>query len=193
MLARVILAAGESRRMGTPKALLPLRGRTFLEHLLAVTRHPRLGVTRVVLGAHASAIRDAVPLDDTSVVFNENWQQGQLSTIHAALRSLPAGQTEGMLLCPVDTPLISTALITELIARFDSSPKSIVLPAYLEKRGHPVIFPGSLFDELLHAPADVGARAVVWAHAADVLEVPTVEEGCVLNLNEPENLRRVQL
>jgi len=53
-----------------------------------------------------------------------------------------------------------------------------------------VIFPAALYDELLHAPMEKGARAVVWAHAQDVLEVPTNEEGCVLNLNDPETLLR---
>jgi CTP:molybdopterin cytidylyltransferase MocA len=61
---------------------------------------------------------------------------------------------------------------------------------YQARRGHPVIFPAALYEELLRAPLDKGARAVVWAHAAEVLEVPTSEEGCVLNLNDPETLHR---
>jgi molybdenum cofactor cytidylyltransferase len=61
---------------------------------------------------------------------------------------------------------------------------------YQTRRGHPVIFPAALYDELLVAPADKGARAVVWAHADEVLEVPTNEEGCILNLNDPETLLR---
>ncbi len=68
--------------------------------------------------------------------------------------------------------------------------KAIVLPTYKGRRGHPVIFSNALFGELLAAPADKGARAVVWAHAAEVLEVPTEEEGVVLNLNDPDMLKR---
>jgi molybdenum cofactor cytidylyltransferase len=65
------------------------------------------------------------------------------------------------------------------------------LPVYEGRRGHPVIFPAGLYQELLQAPADKGARAVVWAHApGDVLELPTNEEGCVLNLNDPETMHR---
>ncbi len=67
---------------------------------------------------------------------------------------------------------------------------SIVLPTYRGKRGHPVIFARRLYTELLAAPQDQGARAVVWAHAAEVLEVPTDEEGVALNLNDPEALRK---
>jgi len=197
MLAAVILAAGESKRMGSPKALLPFPApalgpsrSTFLEHLLDVTRHPRVGVTRVVLGAHADEVRAKVALPDEWVVVNAEWQQGQLSSIHAALRSLPVG-TDGMLLCPVDHPLISAALVSQLIAAFYGSRKLIALPTYKAKRGHPLIFSSKLYAELLAAPLETGARAVVWAHAAEVLEVPTDEEGVVLNLNDPETLRQI--
>jgi nicotine blue oxidoreductase len=191
MLAVAILAAGESRRMGSPKALLPYRGKNFVEHLLEVTRHPRVGVTRVVLGAGAEDIREKLQLDDPQiVVLNPDWQKGQLSSIQAAIRSLPAGGTEGLMLCPVDNPMISAALVARLIEQFDASGKSIVLPTYRGRRGHPAIFRAPLYGELLAASPDVGARQVVWAHPADVLEVATEEEGVILNLNDPETLQR---
>ncbi len=191
MLAAVILAAGESRRMGTPKALLPYRGSTFLEHLLEVTRHPRIRLTRVVLGANAEEIREKAKLDPATVVVNADWARGQLSSIHAALRSLPRGLTEGSLLCLVDQPLVTPKLVAALIEAFDSTRRPIVIPTYKGKRGHPVVFASTLYDELLAASPGLGARAVVWAHAAEVLEVPTDEQGAVLNLNDPETLRRV--
>lgn len=78
----------------------------------------------------------------------------------------------------------------ELIAVFDKDPSRIVLPTWRGKRGHPVIFPSRLYSELLAAPLAVGARAVVWAHAKEVVEVPTDEEGAVLNLNDPDTFRR---
>ncbi len=190
MLAAVILAAGESRRMGHPKALLPYRGRAFLEHLLEVARHPRIGLTRVVLGASAEEVREKLQLDPASVVVNPEWQKGQLSSIQAAVRSLPAGLTEGVVLFLVDHPLISAKLVDTLIERFISSGKAIVLPTFDGRRGHPAIFRSSLYGELLAAPIEVGARSVVWAHASDVLEVPTDEEGVVLNLNDPDTMKR---
>jgi molybdenum cofactor cytidylyltransferase len=227
MLAAVILAAGESRRMGEPKALVEFRGRTFLQRLLDATKHPRIGLTRVVLGARADEIRAALNLDPGIVVENSAWQQGQLSSIQAAIRNLHAAQsegggsgstatlgcvpseyldkptqagvpvplkpadhqTEGMLLCPVDHPLISANVVATLIEQFDSTGKQIVLPTFHGRRGHPVIFRNSLYAELLAAPPDVGARAVVWAHAAEVLEVPTEDQSVVMNLNDPEALR----
>ena len=190
MLAAVILSGGASRRMGSPKALLPYQGRPFLEHLLEVTRHPRIGVRRVVLGAHAEPIAKAVHLSGDEIVINEDWDSGQLSSIHAALRSLPDG-TEGLLLCLIDHPLVSAALVHELIESFLAARKLIVLPVCDGRRGHPVIFSSALYGELLRAPLETGARAVVWAHSADIQEVRTNEEGCILNLNDPDAFQKL--
>jgi molybdenum cofactor cytidylyltransferase len=187
MLAAVILSGGASSRMGSPKALLPYQGRPFLEHLLEVTTLPEIGVRRVVLGAHAEPIAKAINLKADEIVVNHDWEKGQLSSIQAALRSLPPG-TDGMLLCLIDHPLISTALVQDLIEQFYKTKSPIVLPVYEGRRGHPVIFSASLYDELLHAPLETGARAVVWAHRGEVQELRTNEEGCVLNLNDPETM-----
>lgn len=244
MVAVIILAAGESRRMGQPKALLSFpeaffleraermkdrpaapqaageprlaptktnpegdaglfefaqgelkpaatTPKTFLEHLIEVTRHPRVGALRVVVGAHAAEIRARVKLSDDAIVVNENWEKGQLSSLQAAIRSLPAGKTEGILVCLVDHPLISAQLVSTLIETFERDKNKIVIPAYRGKRGHPLIFPSALYAELLAAPENIGARAVVRAHATDVVEVPVEEEGIVINLNDPAALERV--
>jgi CTP:molybdopterin cytidylyltransferase MocA len=177
--------------MGRPKALLPYREGTFLEHLIQVTRHPRIGVTRIVLGAGADKIRAAAKLDASMVVLNPDWKQGQLSSICAGLRSLEGTGTDGMILCLVDHPLVSATLVGNLVEQFYSSGKAIVLPVYNGRHGHPVIFSSALYEELLAAPSDTGARTVVWAHPADVLEVPTGEEGVILNINDPDMLRHV--
>ena len=190
MLATIILSAGASSRMGRPKALLPYREGTFLEHLIQVTRHTRVGLTRVVLGAGAEEIRKIAKLDFSMVVVNLNWEKGQLSSICEGIRSLESVETDGIVLCPVDHPLVSARLVNDLIGQFYLNRKSIVAPTFNGRRGHPVIFSSALYGELLAAPADKGARAVVWAHSADVLEVPTDEEGVVLNINDPDMMRR---
>ena len=191
MLAAVILSGGSSERMGSPKALVPFQGKTFLEHLLEITKHQSIGIRRVVLGAHAEPIAKEVHLAADEIVINEDWEAGQLSSIQAALRSLPEG-TEGMLLCLIDHPLVTENLVAELIEKFQASHAPIVLPVYEGRRGHPVIFSAAVYEELLDAPADKGARAVVWAHRGKVVELPTYEEGCVLNLNDPETLQRAK-
>jgi len=207
MLAVVILAAGESRRMGQPKALLPFPEnfssahsqrakipKTFLEHLIEVTRHPRTNILRVVVGAHAEEIRTRVKLENDAIVVNDNWEKGQLSSLQTAIRSLPADETEGMLVCLVDHPLISAQLISTLLETFERDTNTIVIPTYRGKRGHPVIFPSALYAELLgvreDAPKNIGARAVVHAHATDVVEVSVDEEGVIINMNDPKTFRR---
>jgi molybdenum cofactor cytidylyltransferase len=208
VLAAVILSAGQSSRMGTPKALVTLHGKSFLAHLLEAAQHPKIGLLRVVLGSGDEEIRRALNLPNEIVVLNPDWQRGQLSSIQAALRALaadpigsealdadPIGSNalDGILLCPVDHPLVSRALVAALIATFYSDAKPpIVVPTFRARRGHPVIFARSLFPELLVAPEDEGARAVVWSHAAEVAEVPTDEEGVVLNLNDPAALLRAE-
>lgn len=193
MLAAAILAAGESRRMGSPKALQIIQGKTFLEHLLAATQHPRIGVRLIVLGAHAEEIRVKLDTRRATIVINNEWAKGQLSSIHTAIRSLPPGETEGLILCPVDHPLVSQELVASLIERFDASGKKIIVPTFEGRRGHPVIFHASLYDELLAASHDVGARQVVKAHSEEIEEVATEERGVVLNLDDPEALRKATL
>jgi len=207
MIAIVILSAGESRRMGQPKALLPFpeqfssahsqpakTPKTFLEHLIEVTRHPRADILRVVVGAHAEEIRARVKLHSDAIVVNENWEKGQLSSLQAAIRGLAAEKTEGMLVCLVDHPLISAQLVSVLIETFERDKNKIAIPTYGGKRGHPVIFPAALYAELLAvregAPENAGARSVVRAHVTDVVEVPVNEEGVIINLNDPETFRR---
>jgi molybdenum cofactor cytidylyltransferase len=176
--------------MNSPKALLPYRGSTFAAHLVQATRHPRVGLTRVVIGANASAISEKLQVDPTFVIENSGWERGPLSSIQTAIRSLPPGETDGLILCPVDHPLISPDLVRQLIDVFDTTGCAIALPSYMGKRGHPAIFRATLYKELLDASLDVGARQVVWAHESEIVDVPTDEEGVVLNLNDPQTLKR---
>jgi CTP:molybdopterin cytidylyltransferase MocA len=170
--------------MGSPKALLRYQEKTFLEHLLQSSVHAKIGARRIVLGADATVITQALTLPSEEVVINAAWRRGTLTSLHAALKSLPP-HTDGVLLQLVDHPLISTQLIDSLISAFYSSGKKIVVPFCNARRGHPVIFSAALYQELLDAPLDVGARAVVWAHPDEVLEVPTSDEACLQNINDP--------
>ncbi|MDP2209880.1 MAG: nucleotidyltransferase family protein [Bacteroidota bacterium] len=181
----VILAAGESSRMGSPKALLQIHGKTFLEHLVATLRNAGLHEISVVLGHDSDKIITQLPDLNVSFIINENYQKGQLSSIQAAIRSVPK-DCDAIMICPIDRPLISTELIKKLIEAYMKTKPPIVIPIFDAKRGHPIIFSSSLFFELMRAPHDVGARAVVWAHHNEVVEIQTEEEGILLNIDNPE-------
>lgn len=190
-VAGIILAAGESARMGQDKALLPWGQTTFLEHLLAQVKAAQVELVRVVLGANAPAIQQKIPFTPAEVVINPNWQQGQLSSLITALDTLPRGMVTGALICLVDHPCISSRLLRRLIDSFERTTKLIVLPTYRSRRGHPVLFSWRLFDELRQAPLDIGARYVVRNHPNDILEVPTRDEGIILNINDEATYRKI--
>ena len=130
-----------------------------------------------------------------NVVVNPEWEKGQLSSIHAAIRSLPDnGTVDGMILFLIDHPAISSALVDQLIQRFygtDPRPP-IVLPKYKDRRGHPVIFSVATFLSLLDASLETGARTVVVQNADQLAIVETDEEGCVLNVNDAASLERLK-
>ncbi len=170
--------------MGEDKALLAWADKTFLEHLLTALKNSQVGLVRVVLGANAGEVERRIKFGDREVVVNRNWEKGMLSSLLAGLDSLPREMVEAAVICLVDHPCVSSRLIQTLINKYQETGKPIVQPTYRGRRGHPVLFAASLFEELRAAPADVGARHVVYQHAAEVLEVPTDEEGIVLNIND---------
>jgi molybdenum cofactor cytidylyltransferase len=191
MVAALILAAGESRRMGSPKPLLPFGGSTFLGHLIEQFRASRADPVVVVLGHEAERIRCEVAMGDARSVINMEYREGMLSSIRAGLEALAGEGVEGVLVCPVDHPKVDSALIDRLIERFEETGRPVVLPVHKGRRGHPVLFARSVFDELMAAPDLVGARQVVWDHADEVLEVETEQSGADVDVDTPEEYRKL--
>lgn len=192
MIAGIILAAGESSRMGRDKALLPLGRETFLARLIAVLRN-EVNPLRVVLGHHAEEIGARIaPLVDVQIVRNPDYRLGQLSSLQAALRSLQGRPVDGALVCLVDHPAITTAVVRAVLERFRARRSRIIIPTCRGRRGHPVFFSAELFPELLDAPLDQGARVVVRRHAAEVELVETGEEGILLDIDRPADYELLQ-
>lgn len=191
MIVAVVLSAGESSRMGRPKALLPIDGQTFIERIVGALKESGLERIVVVLGFNAEAIRPHLEHLPVEIVINENYQKGQLSSLQTALRRLQSDEEcEAILVHLVDHPYLSAAVVRRMIDSYAASKKPIVIPKYQGKRGHPVIFGRALFAELLAAPLDQGAKAVVGAHRGEALEIDTDEIGVTLDIDTPELYRR---
>ena len=186
MVGALILAAGESRRMGSPKPLLPFGESTFLGHLLEQFLASRATPVVVVLGHKADEVLAQVPLGKATSVVNPDYRQGMLSSIRAGLRELEGETVSGALLCPVDHPRVSAALVDLLINQFEETDAPIVIPVHHGRRGHPVLFSRTLFQEIQDAPDTVGARQIVWDHADEVLEIPTEDQGIIEDIDTPK-------
>jgi molybdenum cofactor cytidylyltransferase len=191
MIIAVVLSGGESSRMGRPKALLPIQGQRFIERIIRVIGQSKVGRTIVVLGHQADELRGQIEHLPVEVVINPDYRSGQLSSLQTAIRHISNDdRCDGMLVHLVDHPFIDVALVDKLIEGFSETKKLIVVPRYKEKRGHPVIFSRELFGELLNAPVDQGAKAVVNAHRQDTLEIEWHDEGITLDIDTPELYRQ---
>ena len=191
MIVAVVLSAGESSRMGRPKALLPIDSQTFIEKIVGALKQSGIERVVVVLGFHADELRLQVGHLPVEIVVNPDYKQGQLSSLQAAIRHLQTtGSCDGMLVHLVDHPYIDSKLVRLMIDRFGDSDNMIVVPRHQGKRGHPVIFSKKLFQELLDAPIDQGAKAVVNAHRGETLEIDTDDIGITLDIDTPELYRQ---
>jgi CTP:molybdopterin cytidylyltransferase MocA len=191
MIAAVILSAGESSRMGRPKALLPIDGQTFIEKIVDALRQAGLENIVVIIGHNAEAMRQKIAHLPVTILVNPDYKDGQLSSLQVAVRHLATDKNcHAILVHLVDHPYIDAELVNLLIRRFEDSGKPIAVPSFHGKRGHPVMFARSLFDELLNAPIDQGAKAVVNAHRNETLEIDTEDEGITLDIDTPELYRQ---
>jgi molybdenum cofactor cytidylyltransferase len=191
MISAVILSAGESSRMGRPKALLPIDGQTFIEKIVGALKDAQVGKVIVILGHHAEEMRRRIEHLPVEILVNPDYKLGQLSSLQVAVRRLePQTDCDGMLVHLVDHPYIDSKLVDIMIERFHASRKLIVVPRHGGKRGHPVIFSRKLFGELLAAPVDQGAKAVVNAHRDDTLEIDTQDSGVTVDIDTPELYRQ---
>ena len=191
-MVAIILAAGASERMGVPKALLEIGSRTFIRHLVDVYRAAGVEKIVVVLRPDAAVIENELAGLDVTFVLNRHPEKGQLSSIVAGLEAARTFGPEGALIHPVDHPSVSTATINKLLEQYNQRRGLIVLPTCKGRRGHPVLFSSKLFDELMNARPDVGARSVVWAHRKDVTEVETAEEGVIRDIDTPHDYEHLQ-
>jgi CTP:molybdopterin cytidylyltransferase MocA len=183
--AGLILAAGESRRMGSPKALLRYRDETFLDTLTALLARFCAPVI-VVLGAHAAEIRAASTRPATFVV-NPDFALGMTTSLQVGLRAVPP-EADGVLFTLVDHPAASPATLEALLASTDR--RTLVrVPRYRAKRGHPIWFSRPLIPAFLALPAAGPARDVVARHVDRTEYLDLDDPGIVADIDSPEDYR----
>jgi molybdenum cofactor cytidylyltransferase len=199
VIASIILAAGASSRMGTPKALLDYRGETFLDRLIRVLGAVTNPVI-VVLGYHASEIRAQIRANASGrarFVINPDPARGQLSSLQTGLAALPANG-EGFAFIPMDCPAVREDTVAHLsgafIARDPATlfviPRS-VFPGTTGKRGHPVFAARSIAQELLALPADGKASDVVHRHVPRTHYVDLDDPGILTDIDDREGYRKL--
>jgi len=189
----LVVAAGESTRMGGfPKPLLWFDGRRFVERLLDAYRAAGVDDVVVVLGHEAAEVRTRADLADATVIENEDYEDGMLSSVRAGVRAARERGADGIFLSPVDYPLIPAAAIERLAAAFagPAATADVVHPVVDGERGHPPLFAASAFDALLDAPDDEGARAVVYDPATDVVDVEVDDERIFVDVDTPADYWR---
>jgi molybdenum cofactor cytidylyltransferase len=188
----ILLAAGESRRMGYPKPLLMIDGTTFIEKIIPTMLDvvPRLVV---VLGAHADRIRRAIPYNERIVIVeNPNYSRGQLSSLKIGLGAVQP-DAAGAIVHLADHPIVRVESFRGVVDSYERTRKPIVIARSNGQRGHPVIFDRSTFTELQRAPESEGARYVVNADASRVEYVDLDDPGINLDLDTPADLIRAGL
>lgn len=168
-IAILLLAAGASSRMGTPKQLLPWKGSSVIEHLVATADASKAANVLVVLGAGAGQIRSQLG-EGTSVIENRSWQKGLGSSVACGLEHLLQKQEElgGVLVMLGDQPLVDTTYLDKMIESFRRGKKGIVASSYGSGAGVPAIFGERFFPELLALDKDSGAKKLMKKYAKEV-------------------------
>ena len=172
----VILAAGESKRMGTPKMLLPFNGSTMIESITAVVTRSNVNKTLIVVGAEKESLVHLPGILPVVCCYNDNYKEGMLSSVKCGFRNIPTG-TRAVLVFQGDQPLITTHVINSVIEAYLSSEKGIVIPVCNNRRGHPVLIDIKYRDEIEKLSRDKGLRSLAYMFPEDVLEVLTNEPG----------------
>jgi molybdenum cofactor cytidylyltransferase len=186
-VAGLILAAGESTRMGSPKALLEFRGETFLDRLIGLFSEFCTPVV-VVVGCEAERIRGGVRRPE-HVVFAENadYRLGQLSSMQCGLRMIPE-TAEGVLFTLVDHPDVQPSTIAALLA----PPRALLsIPRFEGRRGHPMFFSRELAPEFLALPPDSQAKLVVNRHIDRARWADVDDPGILHDVDDPLAYRRL--
>ena len=196
MVAAVVLAAGDSTRMGAPKALLTAPdGQPFVVRISRAFTDAGVDQVVVVTGSAHDRIVEAVGQAALPVAVriarNPDPGRGQLSSLWTGMDAVVAADTQGLLMTLVDVPMLSAATVEAVVSEWRRTGAPIVRPAVGERHGHPVLFDRALFDELRQAPLEGGAKTVVRRHESRIVHVVPPDDGCLRDIDTPEDYRNL--
>jgi Uncharacterized MobA-related protein len=182
----ILLAAGESSRMKTPKMILPFGKSTIIESVIANVAASDAGKMVVVLGSWKEEILQVIEKHNVNMCFNENYRQGMLSSVQCGLRFIP-GASKGALICPGDQPMVDKGIINMVISAFKSTGKGIVIPTHEKKRGHPVMIDSKYYDEILNLKPAETLKRIMDDHPDDIEEVETGFSSVLKDIDTPDD------
>ena len=198
MISAVLLAAGQSTRMGAEnKLLLPFRGHTVVEHMVGVLLASRLDEVVVVLGHEAERVRPLLEGRPVRLVENAEYREGMGSSLKAGLREV-SPQAEAVMVCLTDQPLLEAADVDRLIDAYrialawdtTTLPRDIVVPFHQGRRGNPILFSARYREEVLATRGPVaGCRGIVQRYPEAILAVEMETDHVVRDLDTPEDYR----
>jgi len=189
MIIGIILSAGESKRMGTPKQLLPWGKTIILQHVIENAQASRLDNILLVLGSHADEIAAKINVSaKTGIVINHDYKEGMSSSVKCGVTHAPSEADAYMLLLG-DQPFITTEIINKVLASYKQCKQCIVIPVYNGKHGHPVIFDAEYKQELL-AIGDKGAKVVTAKHANKIMEVTVDAPEVLTDIDTPQDYQQ---
>jgi molybdenum cofactor cytidylyltransferase len=181
--------------MGSPKALLSSPdGRPFVTRIVQTLREAGIVDLVVVTGRDHDALVEVLSHGSPPPLIARNPQpsRGQLSSLLIGMDAVVRPDTEAILVTLVDVPMVAVSTVTRVVTAWQRTRAPIVRPAIGERHGHPVIFDRVLFDALRGTPLDAGAKSVVRAHEHDLINVPVDDEGCMVDVDTPDEYRQLR-
>jgi len=182
MVSAILLAAGESKRMGKPKQLMLLGDSTIVEQTIDNLLNSRVSEVIIVLGYKAEAVVEKIATRPVKIAINPAYPQGMSTSIVTGL-NLINDKAKAVMLALADQPFIDSQTISRLIDEFDSHDKGIAIPVYQGRRGHPVIFAIKYKEELLGLTGDIGGRLIIERHPDDILEISVSTESINIDID----------
>lgn len=172
MIWAMILAAGESKRMGKPKMLLPFGNSTILENVIATTARSQVDRILVVLGSNRREIELKIKDLPITLTYNRRYKNGMLSSIQQGFEIMPP-DARATLIILGDQPSVSATVITDMIRVYTDSEPGIILPVLKGRRGHPILIDLKYRDEVNRLDPEIGLRELIHRHPEDILEMET--------------------